>query len=291
MTRPSERPDEDPATAPEAESVLGMVQEVVSPTAAGHTDTSAVVVDLDQVAPPPSGASPIRYTIACVTGSLAFALLTIWVTRQGTVIPGLDERVHAWVISHRTSADTTFARAVTWGGVTTVTLPALIAVGALAGGNGADLRRRLGAGLLLSGIASGGVYLGLRINASVGRARPSPLDWAGTAGGPAFPSGHTTAATLFAASCAWALTARVRAGWPRRAVWAGAAAYAALVGWSRIWLGVHWPTDVAAGWLYGLAWFTGTSAVILALRHRTTRPRPRPEPGPGHRSRSTTDEP
>lgn len=274
MTRPPDGADAEPAATSEAKSVLGVVKEVVSPTAAGHPDASAVVVDLGQVAPPPSGASPAADAIACVAGGLTFTLLTIWVVRQGSATAGMDEGIHAWALSHRTSASTTFARAVTWGGVTTVTLPALIAVGALAGKHGTDLRRRLGAGLLLSGVASAGVYLGLQINASVGRARPSPLDWAGAAGGPAFPSGHTTAATLFAASCAWALAVRARAGWPRRAVWFGAVVYAATVGWSRIWLGVHWPTDVVAGWLYGLAWFTGTSAVILALRQRTMRSRP-----------------
>jgi len=274
VTPPPDRADAEPAMTPEAESVLGVVKEVVSPTAPGYTDGSAVVVNLSQVAPSPSGASSATYAIACVAGGLTFTLLTIWVVRQGTATPGMDEGIHAWVISHRTSGSTTFARAVTWGGVTTVTLPALIAVGALAGKHGKDLRRRLGAGLLLSGIASVGVYLGLQINAMVGRGRPSPVDWAGAAGGPAFPSGHTTAATLFAASCAWALAARARAGWPRRAVWAGAAVYAATVGWSRIWLGVHWPTDVAGGWLYGLAWFTGTSAVVLTLRQRSIRSRP-----------------
>ena len=98
---------------------------------------------------------------------------------------------------------------------------------------------------------------------------PDVADWAGAAGGSAFPSGHTTTAALFAALGAWAIAARVHAGWPRRALWAGAVVYAVAVGWSRVWLAVHWPTDVIGGWLYGLAWFAGSIVVILTLRRRS----------------------
>jgi membrane-associated phospholipid phosphatase len=115
-------------------------------------------------------------------------------------------------------------------------------------------------------VASAGVYAELRINALVGRARPAVADWAGTAGGSSFPSGHTINATLFAALCAWAIAAQVHAGWPRRAIWAGAVVYAAAVGWSRVWLGVHWPTDVI-GWLALRPGLVRRSiAVILTLR-------------------------
>lgn len=116
------------------------------------------------------------------------------------------------------------------GGVTTVALPALFVVGALPVKGGRDIRRRFGPGLLLLCVASAGVYAELRINAVVGRARPAVADWAGTAGGSSFPSGHTINATLFAALCAWAIAAQVHAGWPRRAILAGAVVYAAAVG-------------------------------------------------------------
>lgn len=227
---------------------------------------SAVAVDLPLVTPPPSVLSPAVAAIVSVAGGVTFALLTVWVARQGPALPAVDEHVHRWVISHRSPGSVTFARAVTWGGVTTVVLPALVAVGAVAAKGGRDIKRRLGSGVLLLCVASAGIYAELRINALVGRGRPPFADWAGTAGGSSFPSGHTTNATLVAALCAWAIAARIRPGWPRRAVWAGGVVYAAAVGWSRVWLGVHWPTDVIGAWLYGLAWFAGSITVILLLR-------------------------
>ena len=249
---------------------VAVVREALSPTAPGHGDATGVVVDLPDVAPASTAPRTRLLWLGLGAGALA-VLLTTAVVVHAPGLQHLDDDIHSWVLAHRGASDIALARAVTWGGVTYVTLPLLVVVGAIARSR-KRIRTRLGAGVLLAGVASLGVYVGLAVNAWVGRARPPAVDWAGAAGGPAFPSGHTTAATLFALSCAWAVAPRVRAGRPRVALWSAAAVYAGLVGWSRAWLGVHWPSDVVGGWLVGLA-FAGVAAAALVLaRQRWPRP-------------------
>ncbi len=153
--------------------------------------------------------------------------------------------------------------------MTKIVLPALLIIGTVAARGRITARLTSGAGLTV--IASAGIYTETRINALIARARPPAADWAGPAGGPSFPSGHATAATLFAICCAWALMARVPPGRARRAIWAAAALYAAVTGWSRIWLGVHWPTDVLGGLLFSMAWACGIMAVLPTRARRPIR--------------------
>ena len=214
--------------------------------------------------------SPANYATVSAAAGVIFFALAVWIARQGTNVPEIDRQIHNWVMSHRTHGNIKIARAITWGGVTTIALPLLIVVGVLATEGGRRLTRRLRSGFIITVLASVGVLLGLTINRLDGRVRPPVADWAGSAGGPSFPSGHTTVASLFAASCAWVIATRVRSGWPRRSIWIGAAVYALLVGLSRIWLGVHWPTDVLGGWLYASTWLAASAALVLLVRQRRT---------------------
>ena len=82
------------------------------------------------------------------------------------------------------------------------------------------------------------------------------------------PSGH--AANSAAVYGAMALVATVL--WWRRAqrrtIWTGTALLVFGIGLSRVWLGVHWPSDVIAGWLVGAAWATGLAVFLKPVRAR-----------------------
>jgi len=210
--------------------------------------------------PGPRGAS--RAVWVAVGTTVLFAALTLAILGHVAVVQAIDDHIHGWVVANRSSWSVSLARVVTWGGSTAFVLPALFAVGVIVLGRGRPTRDRLGSALLLAGIGGVGIYVGLLINTWVGRPRARIEDWAGVAGGPSYPSGHTTAATLFALLCAWAVTARVAPGRARVILWSAAVLFALAVGWTRVWLGVHWPSDVAGGLLYGTAWYAACVALV-----------------------------
>ncbi|HEU5066838.1 MAG TPA: phosphatase PAP2 family protein [Sphingomicrobium sp.] len=89
---------------------------------------------------------------------------------------------------------------------------------------------------------------------------------------PSFPSGHATSSMIVYLTLALVLTEGSR--WSRAAVPA-AVGLSLLIGLSRPMLGVHWPSDVVAGWSFGALWVIAT--VPLAERV-ASRYRPRPLP-------------
>ncbi len=96
-------------------------------------------------------------------------------------------------------------------------------------------------------------------------ARPRPtMDPLVTASGYSFPSGHTLNSTVtygILALVAWRSRLSLAA---RRAVVVVGVILPVLIGLSRIGLGVHWPTDVLAGWLAGVA-FVALAATLIRL--------------------------
>ena len=75
----------------------------------------------------------------------------------------------------------------------------------------------------------------------------------------AFPSGHVVRAVAFAAVVAWLLApAGVRA----RLALASAVLAGLVMGYARVALGVHWPTDALGGILLGVGWFGVTAALV-----------------------------
>ncbi|MEV7736424.1 phosphatase PAP2 family protein [Streptomyces sp. NPDC088921] len=111
-----------------------------------------------------------------------------------------------------------------------------------------------------------GTLLQQVLKAAVGRPRPVWPDPVDTAHFAAYPSGHALTATVVCGLLLWLLH-HYGAG---RALWFTALAVTVIsvvgVGLTRIWLGVHWPSDVLGGWLLGA--MLVTLAVLIHQRYR-----------------------
>ncbi len=101
-------------------------------------------------------------------------------------------------------------------------------------------------------IAAGSAVLPIVTKLIVARPRPS-LEHLSHLTSLSFPSEHTTQAAAVYLTIAIMLSKGLNRGW-REAVIVVAVLIAIAVAWSRVYLGVHWPTDVIAGLLLGWGW-------------------------------------
>ncbi len=116
---------------------------------------------------------------------------------------------------------------------------------------------------LLWGTIAGGALLNSGLKVLFGRQRPEIFEWRTPyAGELAFPSGHSMTAMVAYASLSLVLVRVLRPG-PALAFAIGACALAVLlVGVTRVYLGVHYPSDVLGGYLAGLGWAVGCTLLV-----------------------------
>ncbi len=132
-------------------------------------------------------------------------------------------------------------------------------------------RRVWGDAIFWVAAVGGAELLNLALKQFFHRLRPDLWSSPGRASGYSFPSGHAMASMALVAALVVLL-------WPSRWRWPAlllGGLFVILVGLSRIYLGVHFPSDVVAGWAASLAWVTGVS---LAMYGRLVKPTPHAQP-------------
>jgi undecaprenyl-diphosphatase len=188
--------------------------------------------------------------------AVPFGLLLILVEANCAPLRLVDEgtrdALHGYAVGH--PGFVWVLKGLSFGGSTQVYLP-LFAVTAAA----LVVFRRLRLAVFSLVTYAGGGVINPAVKAAVGRARPVLPDPVSHAGGWSFPSGHAQAAVV----TALVLLVVLRPVLPRplgRIAIGGAIAVVLAIGFSRIGLGVHYVSDVLAGYALGAAWVALSAA-------------------------------
>jgi undecaprenyl-diphosphatase len=181
----------------------------------------------------------------------------------------VDPRLHAWLLPHRVAWLDQVMRAATWLGANAVLMPMLLVVVVVL----ARVRRSWAPVLTIVPLYFAALVLHALVQQAVHRPRPPVADWLSGASGWSYPSGHTIQATV-----AWGivclLLAEGRGPRVRAALMGVASAVVLLVAASRVYLGVHWLTDVLASLSLGVALLSVYLVVRLSALGASSEPAP-----------------
>lgn len=213
----------------------------------------------------------ILIVLALIAGGVwGFAELADEVLEGETA--SIDERL---LLAMRTPADLSDPIGPGWleemgrdftalGGVGVLVLLSLAVLGFLL------LLRKYRTALLMLVTVGGGMLLSSVLKLGFARPRPDLVPHESIVYTASFPSGHSMMSAVTYLTLG-ALLARTQAHWRVKAyLLVVAVAVTVLVGVSRVYLGVHWPTDVLAGWTAGAVWALLAWLVARTLQRRGT---------------------
>lgn len=150
------------------------------------------------------------------------------------------------------------------GGWAVLTLIVIFAAGYLLA-----IRKYTTAAFVIAASAGGAIFGGL-LKAFFDRSRPDIVAHLVEVNSASFPSGHAMHSAIIYLTLG-ALLAGTQKDRGVKIYLIGAAILLTLaIGFSRVYLGVHWPSDVIAGWSIGAAWAIGCSLLALVLRRNRT---------------------
>ncbi|HWS52972.1 MAG TPA: phosphatase PAP2 family protein [Pyrinomonadaceae bacterium] len=197
----------------------------------------------------------------------AAAALYLFAELAGEVSEGDTRRFDEWALSFvngfASPPVTSFMRGVTYLGSNEFLLAA----------GGCALLAFLLAGWRRAAVAlavtmAGAAVLNSVLKLAFRRERPPPFFDTPPPESYSFPSGHALLCFCFYGVLAAVIAARLRGRRPRAFVWAAAALLVALVGLSRLYLGVHYPSDVAAGYAAAFVWVVAVASADRLMQAR-----------------------
>ncbi|MDP9038651.1 MAG: phosphatase PAP2 family protein [Acidobacteriota bacterium] len=199
--------------------------------------------------------SPWKLVLVAVAAALLTSLAAMLLLAEfheeiaEPFLAALDLRIMGFIHAHATPSLTLLARGLSWIGSPSVLVPVICATAAILWLRG--LRRD--AALLSLGIGGSGA-LDLALKLHFRRVRPG-VPWAlATEHSFSFPSGHSVGAVVLYGLLTYLVWSRLHDLWERTAVVLAALLLVAGIGVSRVYLGVHFPTDIAAGYAVGMLW-------------------------------------
>jgi undecaprenyl-diphosphatase len=172
----------------------------------------------------------------------------------------VDERALHWFAARRSPLlDRVMLDITTLGdGIVLVVLVAIVSVFLWLTGH------RWSVYLLCAGVI-GGQLVNNMLKIMFARPRPDVIDWVDHVTTKSFPSGHAMSAIIAYGSVAYLVGRLEPTTVLRRTTWAIAVLIIVAIGTSRVYLGVHYPSDVLAGFLAGLAWLAFVVASVRAI--------------------------
>ncbi|GAA3030388.1 hypothetical protein GCM10010528_09770 [Gordonia defluvii] len=177
-------------------------------------------------------------------------------------IPPVDTGVLGFVVDNRSGFWTALAYGLSWlGSTATLTVVTIAASAAFA-----VFRQWRSSAMILAGSWSAYVVM-IVLKRAFDRDRPPAGDRLAHAAYQSMPSGHAMMSAVVFGLIAVALFRG--SAWIREHpdVLLAAPVLSLAIGLSRVYLGVHWMTDVVAGWVLGALWIT-VVATVARLRHR-----------------------
>jgi undecaprenyl-diphosphatase len=179
----------------------------------------------------------------------------------------VDQPVMLWMADNRSPQLTGVQIGVTnLGSVLALTAMLLITVSFVA------VRLRSWRPVVVALAGAGGIQvLIFAIKVLIGRDRPDLAGRLVGATGFSFPSGHTAGSLVSFGLLAWLVCMTTRHRTVRATAWLTAALLTVAVGLFRVYLGVHYPSDVIGGWILGGAWLTAVAVAAYTTTHGLSR--------------------